>query len=97
MGAAAIQCRTLYRCESLSLRLQYSQTHLQGLIGIFNAGDGSTRAFKFIGLMTRFKTATREDLNELLRTPTIKALVGKFRKRLDEQLEPLINDDSVTH
>jgi hypothetical protein len=33
------------------------------------------------------------DLEELLRTPTIKALVGKYRNRIDEQLESLANDD----
>jgi hypothetical protein len=52
---------------------------------------------EFIGLMARFKAARKEDLEELLRTPTIKALVGKYRNRIDEQLESLANDDSVTH
>jgi ankyrin repeat protein len=51
---------------------------------------------EFIGLMARFKAARKEDLEELLRTPTIKALVGKYRNRIDEQLESLANDDSVT-
>ncbi len=50
---------------------------------------------EFIGLMVRFKDARKEDLEELLRTPTIKALVGKYRNRIDEQLESLANDDSV--
>jgi hypothetical protein len=52
---------------------------------------------EFIGLMARFKAASKEDLEELLRTPTIKALVGKYRHRIDEQLESLANDDSVIH
>jgi hypothetical protein len=51
---------------------------------------------EFIGLMARFKAASKEDLEELLRTPTIKALVGKYRNRADDQLESLANDDSVT-
>jgi hypothetical protein len=46
--------------------------------------------------MARFKAAKKEDLEELLRTPTIKVLVGKYRNRMDEQLESLANDDSVT-
>ena len=48
---------------------------------------------EFICLMARFKAARKEDLEELLRTPTIKALVGKYRNRIDEQLESLANDD----
>jgi hypothetical protein len=52
---------------------------------------------EFICLMARFKAARKDDLEELLRTPTIKALVGKYRNRIDEQLESLANDDSVTH
>ena len=51
---------------------------------------------EFICLMARFKAASKEDLEELLRTPTIKALVGKYRNRIDAQLESLVNDDSDT-
>lgn len=42
-----------------------------------------------IDLMARFKAARKEDLDELLRTPTIKALIGKYRNRIDEQIESL--------
>ncbi len=49
---------------------------------------------EFIDLMGRFKAAKKGDLEELLRTPTIKALVGKYRNRIEEQLESLANDET---
>ena len=49
---------------------------------------------EFIDLMARFKAAKKGDLEELLRTPTIKALVGKYRNRIEEQLESLANDET---
>lgn len=52
---------------------------------------------EFIGLMARFKAARKEDLEELLRTPTIKALVGKYRDRINELLVSLTNDENDTH
>ncbi len=41
---------------------------------------------EFISLMARFQAASREDLEELIRTPTIKKIIGKYRRRIDEQL-----------
>ena len=49
---------------------------------------------EFIDLMARFKAAKKGDLEELLRTPTIKALVGKYRNRIEEQLVSLANDET---
>ncbi len=51
---------------------------------------------EFISLMARFKAARKEDLAELLGTPTIKSLVGKYRNRIDEQLEFLASDKDAT-
>ena len=50
---------------------------------------------EFISLMTRFKAAKKEDVEELLRTPTIKSLVGKYRNRIDAHLESLAVHEST--
>jgi hypothetical protein len=50
---------------------------------------------EFISLMTRFKAAKKEDVEKLLRTPTIKSLVGKYRNRIDAHLESLAVHEST--
>ena len=50
---------------------------------------------EFISLMARFKAAKKEDVEELLRTPTIKSLVGKYRNRIDAHLECLAVHEST--
>ena len=50
---------------------------------------------EFISLMARFKAAKKEDVVELLRTPTIKSLVGKYRDRIDKHLESLTVHEST--
>ena len=44
---------------------------------------------EFIWIMTRYQSAHRADLEELIRTPTIKKLIGKYRRRIDGYLESL--------
>jgi hypothetical protein len=51
---------------------------------------------EFISLMAHFKAAKKDDVEELLRTPTIKSLVGKYRNRIEEQLEALVVDESTS-
>jgi hypothetical protein len=46
--------------------------------------------------MARFKAANKEDIEELLRTPTMKSLVGKYRNRIEERLEALVVDESTS-
>lgn len=50
---------------------------------------------EFISLMTRFKAAKKEDVEELLSTPTIKSLVRKYRNRIDAHLESLAVHEST--
>ena len=50
---------------------------------------------EFISLMARFKAAKKEDVVELLRTPTIKSLIGKYRDRIDKHLESLTVHEST--
>ena len=50
---------------------------------------------EFIDLMTRYRAASRADLEELIRTPTIKKLVGKYRRRINERLESLEADEAI--
>ncbi|MBL8810549.1 MAG: hypothetical protein JNM43_10265 [Planctomycetaceae bacterium] len=50
---------------------------------------------EFISLMARFRAAKRADVEELLRTPTIKSLVGKYRNRIDEHLRSLATDEGT--
>ena len=50
---------------------------------------------EFISLMVRFKAAKKQDIEELLRTPTIKSLVGKYRDRIDKHLEALAIHESA--
>ena len=47
---------------------------------------------EFIDLATRYRAASRADLEELIRTPTIKKLVGKHRRRIEERLDSLDAD-----
>lgn len=51
---------------------------------------------EFVGLMTRFKAARKSDLEELLRTPSIKSLVKKYRGRVEEQLQLLCDPEDST-
>lgn len=51
---------------------------------------------EFIGLMARYRAASRADLEELIRTPTIKKLVGKYRRRINEHLESLEPEETAT-
>lgn len=51
---------------------------------------------EFISLMARFQAAKRQDVEALIRTPTIKKVIGKYRRRIDEQLELFVVDDEGT-
>ncbi|GAA5505399.1 hypothetical protein [Novipirellula caenicola] len=44
---------------------------------------------EFISLMARFQAAKRQDVEGLIRTPTIRKVIGKYRRRIDEQLDLL--------
>lgn len=44
---------------------------------------------EFISLMARFDAAKRSDVEELIRTPSMKSQVGKYRNRINEHLESL--------
>ncbi|WP_419194101.1 hypothetical protein [Novipirellula herctigrandis] len=51
---------------------------------------------EFISLMARFQAARRQDVEGLIRTPTIKKVIGKYCRRIDEQLELFVVDDDWT-
>ena len=57
--------------------------------------DAYEYTVEFVSLMARFKAAKKEDLEDLLRPPKIRSLVGKHRNRIDEQLDSLIVDDNT--
>ena len=53
-------------------------------------------AVEFIWIMGRYQAANREDLEELIRTPTIKKVVGKYRRKINEYLDLLEVHDTTT-
>ena len=44
---------------------------------------------EFIWIMSKYKASSREDLVELIRTPSIRAVISEHTKTIDEMLELL--------
>jgi hypothetical protein len=49
---------------------------------------------EFIWIMSKYDACRREDLDELLRAPTLKSLVSKHAPRINELLRSFKNADS---
>lgn len=47
---------------------------------------------EFIWIMSKYKACRREDIEELVRTPSIRSLISQYRSRIDELLKELGGD-----
>jgi hypothetical protein len=49
---------------------------------------------EFIWIMSKYKAVRRQDIEELIRTPSIRSLISQHQSRINELLENLQSNDS---